>query len=340
MKDTVTFGIVGCGIIARYHALAIRENSGARLLGAYSRTPASAEAFSKEFDVPVYDSYEALLAAPELDAVVICTSSGAHFEQARQALLASKHVVVEKPMCLTMADANELVRLAKELGLMVCVISQTRFSAAAQAIRGTIESGGFGKLVSASLTMRYQRTQAYYDSADWRGTVTGDGGGVLMNQGIHGIDLLCYFMGEPVSVTGYARTLLRDIEVEDTAAAAVAFENGSVAVIDATVCSDPAFGRKIVLCGEKGTAVLEEDAITLWSLPTPCPIPLGGGSGDSGAADPTGISHLYHAREYENIVAHLLQDAPLLIDAHQGRIPLSVILGLYEASEKGCAIKI
>ena len=340
MKDHLQFGIVGCGMIARYHAVAIQQTDRCSLLGACSKTYASTEKFSQEVNCIPFASYGEMLSHPELDVVVICSSSGEHFHQAKEALEAGKHVIVEKPMCLTMADADALVELDKQYPQTVCVISQSRFSDAAQTIKAAIDAGSFGKMVSASLMMRYYRSQAYYDQAEWRGTVAGDGGGVLMNQGIHGIDLLCHFMGKPVGVTGYARTMLRDIEVEDTAAAAIEFESGAVATLDATVCSQPSFSKKFILCGEKGTVVMEEDAILSWSLPDPCPIPLGAKSGNSASADPKGISVAYHLREYENFVGHVLDGKELMLDADQGRMPLGVILGVYESSRTGKHIKL
>ena len=339
-EKTVSFGIVGCGIIARFHALAIGDVPGARLLGACSKTYQSTEKLCSEFHARPFASYEELLAEPELDVVVICTPSGDHAGQILSALRAGKHVVVEKPMCLTMAEADAVVAEAEKLGRMVCVISQTRFSDGVQAIKQAIDRGEMGRLVSASLTMRYFRSQDYYNMAQWRGTLAGDGGGVLMNQGIHGIDVLCYLMGMPVGVTGYSRTLLRDIEVEDTAVAAVEFENRALAVIDATVCSQPAMPRKLMICGEKGSVVLEEDSIVQWNLPTPCPVMGSGSAGGSGAADPKGITHQNHTREYRNIMDHLCNGAPLLLDSRQGRMPLSVILGIYESSKTGKAIRL
>ena len=340
MSKTLQFGIVGCGMIARYHAQAIAQTDRCALLGASSKTYASTEKFTQEVGCIPYETYDAMLADERLDVVVICSSSGEHFSQAKAALEAGKHVIVEKPMCLTMADADALVELDRQYPQTVCVISQSRFSDAAQTIKAAIDAGHFGKMVSASLMMRYYRPQAYYDLAAWRGTVAGDGGGVLMNQGIHGIDLLCYFMGKPVGVCGYARTMLRDIEVEDTAAAAIEFESGAVATLDATVCSQPSFSKKFILCGEKGTVTLEEDAIIQWSLPEPCPIPLGAKSGNSASADPKGISVAYHLREYTDFVAHVLDGAPLMLDADQGRLPLGVILGVYESSRTGRAVKL
>lgn len=340
MNRTLQFGIVGCGMISRYHAIAIKQTSRCTLLGACSKTYASTEKFAKEVGCIPFENYDTMLAHPNLDVVVICSSSGEHFQQAEAALKAGKHVIVEKPMCLTMDDANRLVELDNTYSQTLCVISQSRFSDAAQAIKSAIDAGWFGKMVSASLMMRYYRSQAYYDQAQWRGTIAGDGGGVLMNQGIHGIDLLCYFMGKPVEVCGYARTMLRRIEVEDTVAAAIAFENGAVATLDATVCSQPSFSKKIILCGENGTVVMEEDTIISWSLAEPCPLPLGISSGDSASADPKGISVTYHQREYLNFVEHILDGKSLMLDAQQGRIPLGVILGLYESSRTGSAIQL
>lgn len=339
-EKTVSFGIVGCGIISRFHALAISEIPEARLLGACSKTYSSTEKFCNEFSLRPYADYQEMLKDPELDAVVICTPSGDHADQIIEALNAGKHVVVEKPMCLTMEQANAVVELAEKLNLMVCVISQTRFSDGVQAIKQAIDRGELGRLVSASLTMRYFRDQNYYDLAQWRGTMAGDGGGVLMNQGIHGIDVLCYLMGKPVGVKGYARTLLRDIEVEDTAVAALEFDNGSLAVIDATVCSQPAMPRKLMICGEKGSVILEEDSIAQWSLPTACPAGAGNVTGSSGAADPRGITHQNFTREYRNVMAHLLRGEPLLLDSRQGRMPLSVILGIYESSKTGNTVQL
>lgn len=335
--EKVKVGIVGCGMVARYHASAIEQADGAELVCCCSKSAASAEAFAKETgkSIRVYHTYTEMLSDPEMNTVAICSPTGDHFAQAKEALLSGKNLIVEKPLCIKLEDADELIELADEKGLTLCTISQTRFSDSAQAIRKAVENGEFGRMVSASLMMRYMRDQKYYDQAAWRGTFEFDGGGVMMNQGIHGIDLLCYIMGKPVSVMGYAKTLLRDIEVEDTAAAALEFENGAVGVIDATVCSIPSFTKKFIFSGEKGTVILENDVITLWSLPTECPVKSESSVGGSSSADPKAISTVYHAREYQNFTDHLLKGTPLLIDGREGRLPLSVILGVYESSATG-----
>ena len=161
-KDSISFGIVGCGIISRLHALAIANVAEARLLGACSKSYESTQKFCDEFQVRPFSSYEEMLAQPELDAVVICTPSGDHAQQILDGLKAGKHVVVEKPMCLTLEEADAVVAMAEQTGLMVCVISQTRFSDGVQAIKQAVNQGALGRLVSASLTMRPSEYFQYF----------------------------------------------------------------------------------------------------------------------------------------------------------------------------------
>ncbi len=334
MHDPIRFGILGCGIIAPNHARAIDAAGGAVLAGAVSRRYEQAQQFAQAFSCRAYETYEAMLSDDAIDAVSVCTPTGLHFENARQALLADKHVLVEKPLCLTLQEADALIDLAQARSLSLGVISQSRFSDAAQAIRRLVDSDAAGRPVSAQLKMRFYRGQDYYDSAAWRGTFAGDGG-VIMNQGIHGIDLLCYLMGKPVSVMGYARTRLRDIEVEDTVAAALAFESGAVAVIDATTCSSPSFHKRFILGFEKGTVILENDAITLWTVPGECPESCRLSLAGNTSGDNRKVTHAYHTREYGNFIRHITQGELLIVDGAQGRMPLSVILGVYESSRTG-----
>lgn len=335
MHDPIRFGILGCGIISPNHARAIDAAGGAVLIGAASRRYEQAQQFAQAFSCRAYETYADMLSDDAIDVVSICTPTGLHFDNARQALLAGKHVLVEKPLCLTLPEADALINLAQARDLSLGVISQSRFSDAAQTIRHLVDSGAAGRPVSAQLMMRFYRGQDYYDSAAWRGTFAGDGGGVIMNQGIHGIDLLCYLMGKPVSVMGYARTRLRNIEVEDTVAAALEFESGAVAVIDATTCSSPSFNKRFVLGFEKGTVILENDAITLWTVPGQCPESCRLSLAGNTSGDNTKVTIAYHTREYGNFIRHIAQGEPLIVDGAQGRMSLSVILGVYESSRTG-----
>lgn len=333
-------GIVGCGMIAEFHAHAIRMTQGLTLVGACSRTPESARRFCEGHQLRCFESYEQMLACPEIDAVSLCTPSGDHCSQILQALDAGKHVVVEKPMCITLEECDRVIRRAEETGLKVCVISQHRFSDGIQEIRRAIDAGELGKIYSAQLTMHYFRPQSYYDSAAWRGTWALDGGGVLMNQGIHGVDMLCYLLGGAKRVTGFARTLGRDIEVEDTAAGAVLFENGTLGSIDASTCCAPGFPQRIVISCEKGRIVTQDDSITEWTLPTPCRIPVGAANAGSGAGDPRAIFMENHVRQFRNFSDCIGKGLPLNSDARAGKLPLEIILGIYRSSREGRTITV
>lgn len=331
-------GIVGCGMIARFHAHALNTEENTVLAGACSRSDSSAEKFCTEQGIPKFASFGEMLACPDIDAVSLCTPSGDHCSQILQALDAGKHVIVEKPMCITLDECDQVIAKAAHTGLTVCVISQHRFSDGIQEIRRAIEAGELGKIHCVQLTMHYFRPQSYYDSAAWRGTWALDGGGVLMNQGIHGVDMLCYLLGRAQSVTGYISTSGRDIEVEDTAAAAVRFESGAIGTIDASTCCAPGFPQKIVITCEKGRIVTQDDNIVEWTLPTPCQIPVGSVTGGSGAGDPKAIFMENHTRQFRNFADAVLSGTPLNNDAWEGRLPLEIILGIYQSSREGRSV--
>lgn len=332
---TVHFGILGCGSVANYHAAAIAAVPGAELICACGNSRERAEAFCERQGIKFMDRYEAMLADPEVDAVSVCTPSGLHAEEAVAALKAGKHLVIEKPISILNEDADRIQRAARESDRTVCVISQFRFSDAAREIHKAMEHGAFGKVVSAALTMRYYRSQEYYDSGAWRGTKALDGGGVLMNQGIHGVDLLTYFMGPVTELTGYTRTRLRNIEVEDTACAALSFASGAIGTIDATVCNRGGSPMRIEICGENGSVVLEDEAITFWGLAQPCACPVGVRSQSSAAASPTGISTENHIRQFRNFVAAVQGTEDVLVSVRDGRHALQIVCGVYESARTG-----
>lgn len=206
--NKVRFALIGCGMIARIHGAAIARIPEACLTGVFDPNMASAERFAQEHNVTVYPTMEALLASPEVDAVCICTPSGLHASQAVAAMEAGKHMVCEKPMSLTLADADRMIETAERTGVKTCVISQYRFSDATREVRRAIQEGAFGRIVSGSLQMKYYRSFEYYASGAWRGTWEMDGGGCLMNQGIHGIDVFRYLMGPLKSLSAITKTLI------------------------------------------------------------------------------------------------------------------------------------
>ena len=184
------FGIWGTGMIAEFHAKALAEIPGARLVAAYNRTPAKAAAFATAHGCAVAPTPEALLADPAVDVVCLCTPSGDHLAPALACIRAGKHVVVEKPLEVTLAKCDELIAAARAAGVTVAGILPRRYVRGSLALKSALDAGRFGPVTLASALIPWWRTQAYYDSAAWRGTYALDGGGALMNQGIHTIDLL------------------------------------------------------------------------------------------------------------------------------------------------------
>jgi len=340
MSKRVRFGLIGCGAIAKFHAKSIGEIEGAELVAAFDPYKPGLDKFVAEYGVKGYDTLEAMLADPGVDAVSICTPSGLHTSQAVAAMKAGKHVVCEKPMSLTLAEADELIACEKETGMKVCIISQYRFAASTQEVKRAIDAGAFGRITHASLSMRYFRSHDYYNSGAWRATKAMDGGGALMNQGIHGVDVFRYLMGPVKTINGVARCLTRTkngqpLEVEDAAAAVLEFENGALGIIEGSTTCFPGYPRRIVISGDKGSVVLEEDAIVSWDLPIEPQIPVGGNATKSGSSDPTAISNAGHVLQIGNLCNAILNGEELLADAYTGRLPLEIILGIYESSKTG-----
>lgn len=336
-KDMISFGIIGCGVISNWHAQAIGEIEGAVLRGVTDVFEPARIAFAEKYGVTAYDSAEALLADPEIDVVCICTPSGLHAPLAIAAANAGKNIVVEKPMALTHEEIKNVLDACEKNGVKMSVISQLRFSKAVNALKNAIESGDMGKIVLADLSMKFFRSQEYYDKGGWRGTWKMDGGGALMNQGIHGIDILQYVMGPVKSVSAITRTLARNIEVEDTAVAVLEFENGALGQIVGTTSIYPGSARTLEICGDHGTIVLTEDSITTWEIEgkeRPADIVLGGRDSDT-SSDPTNFSISGHVRQLTDVVAAIRENRLPSINQFDGKLPVEIILAIYESSKTG-----
>ena len=234
MSKKYGFGIVGCGAISKWHVAAINEIENAELIGVFNTPKSFAEDFAKENNCRVFDTYEEMLNCGDIDIVNICTPSGTHAPLAIEAANHKKNVIVEKPMAITKKEINDLVKAVKINDIKLAVISQLRFNENIQKVKKSIDNGDLGDIIIGDVYMKYYRSPEYFSSSDWRGTWAMDGGGALMNQGIHGIDILQYLVGPVKSVSGICKTLARDIEVEDTASLVVEYENGAVGVIQGT----------------------------------------------------------------------------------------------------------
>ncbi|MBP8989332.1 MAG: Gfo/Idh/MocA family oxidoreductase [Clostridia bacterium] len=333
MNSSISFALIGCGAISKFHAEAICALDGAQLSGVYDPVFESAQNMAARYQVACYSSYEALLNDPSVNAVSICTPSGLHAQQAIRAIEAGKHVLVEKPIALNLEDCDQIITLAREKKVLVSVVSQLRFSKEIQRVKEAVENGLLGRIVSADLYMKYHRPPSYYKQNPWRGTVSMDGGGALMNQGIHGVDLLRYLAGPLKSIFAQARTLVHSIEVEDTLSAVVEFSSGSLGVIQATTSLYPGFPRRLEIHGELGSIILEEDTIALWTVAGEPEINLPKRSiSYEGHRDPTKIDPAGHIAQYQNFISAIFGKEPLLVDAVEGRRTLEIIVKAYESS--------
>lgn len=331
------FGIIGCGMIAEYHVSALEDLSDkARIIGVADPVIESARRLAGRHDLCVFESTEALLASKDVDVVCICTPSGYHAENIIAASEAGKHVVVEKPMAITKEQLDAVESCCRKNGTVFSVISQLRFARDIRRAKFAINEGELGRVVTADMYMKYNRSQEYYDSGAWRGTWKLDGGGALMNQGIHGVDLLQYLVGDVISVFGVAKTLSRRIEVEDTLSAVLEFQNGAIGVIQATTSVYPGYPRRLEINGDNGTIVVEETAITRMDI-------SGSKTEDiilrptvaTSASSASSINSDYHTAQLSDVIDAIKEHRAPAVDIVEGRKAVDIILAIYRSAREG-----
>ncbi len=338
---TTGFGILGTGMIADYHRQAIEANAelGARLVAVGHYRPERFDELSATFGVPCL-SQEELIAHPDVDVLCICTPSGHHADQAIAAAKVGKHLLVEKPMALTLADADAMIEACNDAGTLLGVVLQRRAEPLFQRMKAAIDAGDLGELTLGVVTMPYSRDAAYYNQAEWRGTWRLDGGGVLMNQGIHIIDLLVWLLGDPVSIQAHAATLHRPVEVEDVAAAVLRFANGALATIAATTTAAPGFAHRLEIYGTNGGIQIEGETVQGWTLAdetkgTVEPFVSDGEVTAGAGADPRGIAASGHIAIVRDLLQALRNGRKPTIDGAEGRRSLAAVLGIYAAAGIG-----
>ncbi|MDF2962259.1 MAG: oxidoreductase [Paenibacillus sp.] len=326
MKKTTKFAILGCGVIAEIHANAIRETEEAELVAVCDNDPFKGRQFAGKHGGTLYHELEQMLQNEEIEVVSICTPSGFHADQAILAARAGKHVLAEKPMAICLDDAKRMISVCKEQGVLLGTIFPRRMSPAAQFVKKWIQDGRLGKLSLCDASMKIYRSQQYYDSAGWRGTWDIDGGGAMMNQGIHTVDLLQWLAGPVQSVYGKARTLLRQIEVEDTAVSLLEFKNGAVGVLEVTTTSYPDFGQRLELHGEKGSIIYKEDEIVLLKVEgEEVPIPK---------FKPFQVIPDGHRMQIRDMALAVQENLIPVVPGEEGLHALEIILGTYESSRR------
>jgi UDP-N-acetyl-2-amino-2-deoxyglucuronate dehydrogenase len=310
------------------HAVALQAFPEVRIVALVDAIPAASESLADFIEKkggprpPQFTTLQEAFGAVDIDLVALATPSGLHIQQGLEVLAAGKHVVIEKPLDVDLTRAQEIEAAAKEAagkGIVASVISQHRFDQSSVAVADAVAKGRFGRLTSAIASVAWWRSQGYYDSGDWRGTWSMDGGGALMNQGVHTVDLLLWFMGRPVEIHAHTARLAHErIEVEDTAVATITFENGGLAVLHATTAAYPGLTVRVQLMGSEGSAVVDNDRLQYFHSKD-----AGGESADMGlqgggnqaeeelakypeedykAADPT-VYPAGHVRQYRDILA-------------------------------------
>ncbi len=340
------FGIIGCGMIANFHARAIGDIPGAKLVACHDAVPAAAERLAASTGCKPYSTLEEMLADPAVDVVTIGTPSGAHMEPAVAAARAGKHVIVEKPLEITLKRCDAIIEACREAGVVLSTIFPSRFHDSSVHLKWAVEEGRFGRLTVGDAFVKWYRTQQYYDSGAWRGTWELDGGGALMNQAIHSVDLLLWLMGPAVEVRAQTGLLAHErIAVEDVAVATVRFAHGALGVIEASTAIYPGYLKRIEIHGSQGSAVMEEEDIVKWDFAEKKPRDeeihkkmASSISGGGGAADPAAIGHHGHARQFRDVLRAIKKGRAPLIDGAEGRRSVELILAVYKAAETGRAV--
>ncbi len=342
-KDSIGFGIIGTGAISAQHTAALRATIGARLVAVTDIIPERAQSFGEAQDVDWTTSVDELIGRKDINVINICTPSGTHPELALKAIAAGKHVIVEKPMALTLEDADRVIDAAREAKVKLAVISQRRFEIPVRRLKQAIEEGLLGRVVLGNAHIIFYRSEDYYSLSDWRGTWAMDGGGALMNQGIHTIDLLNWLVGPVESVKAYTDTLAHNIEVEDVASAALRFASGALGTIQGTTAAYPGLFSRLEVMGDKGSVILQDSDVVFWSLTERIklfPEELTGPRVGSGAASPGAISSAGHHAQFEDMIRAIREDREPMIGGQEARKAIEIILAVYESARTGETVTI
>lgn len=334
----VGFGIIGCGFAASIHAKAIKSTEQGKLLGVYDVDEKKVKEFAEKYNVQVYTDLEKFLAQDDIQIVSICTPSNLHASLGVQVARTGKHLVIEKPLDVTPERCDAVIDAAHKNRVKLTVISQHRFKEAVQILRSALEEGRFGKLVLGNALVRWYRSPEYYRRGGWKGTKKYDGGGALINQSIHTIDLLQWMMGPVKEIQSEIRTLVHDIEVEDTALAILEFENGALGLIEGTTSIYPGFDECLEIYGENGSACVEGNKIVTWDFKEEKEEDkkirlIGQENKTGGAREATGISIKYHRRQIEDMINAVLSNRKPLIDGEEGKKAVEIIHRIYKVSK-------
>lgn len=333
----ISIGIVGGGNISETHARAAREIEGVEIAAIYGRNREKCERLGQLYGGTIYEDFEAFLEHRPMDLAVIGSPSGLHAEQGIAAARRGLHVIVEKPIDITTARADALITECERAGVKLGVFFQDRVAPELVKLKGLVRAGKLGKPILASARVKWYRPPEYYSESGWRGTRALDGGGALINQGVHTVDLLLWLMGDVTSVQARAITAFHKIEVEDTTVAIMEFSNGAVGALEAATSVYPGYPRRLELTGSKGTIIVEHDQIISADLCEPCEDPAAREvrSSNRSSKSPVVSDVRGHRRLLEDFLHAIDTDGKPLCDGHEGRRSVELVQAIYQSSRTG-----
>ncbi len=345
--EKIGFGIIGLGNVAAIHAYALEQSEFCFLSGVYSPDKEKGEKYRERYGCSSYNSLDEFFGDKRISVVIIALPSGMHEEYAIKALNAAKHVLIEKPIEINEERAERIIEYGRKKGLIVGGIFQNRFYDGARLIKRAISEGRFGRIVMIEASLKWLREQSYYDSALWRGTKEIDGGGVLMNQGIHAIDLLLYFGGDCEEIEGYTALLSHErIDVEDNAVAVLRFRSGALGIINGSTSIYPGAPRRIEVLGTHGTAVFEDEALTTWKFKNErkedeeIRTKYGSVSSKGGSNSATDINYIGHMRAFDDFASAIIEKRDPLVTGEEAIKSIKVISAIYRSAKSGRSEKL
>lgn len=340
-NKVVKFGIVGTGSISGHHARSIREIENAELVAVCSTSPDRAKIASSKFGVPAYYNLRKLLSSEQLDALCICTESGNHLLSGSLGAMAGKHILVEKPLEINLERAIKLIKICKKNDVKLGIVFQNRFNPNFQKLKQAVNGGHLGKIFLANAKINWFRESSYYANSNWKGTLKGDGGAALINQGIHTIDLLLDLMDAPISIYGKSQTVLHEIEGEDLAVAILKFKDDAVGIVECSTALYPGYNERLEIFGENGSIIYEGGEIISWNVKgLELEISVDKINGSSGASRPLDIDYRFHKLQIHDFVESIINERTPLVTGQDALKSLSAIEAIYQSSMQNREIKL
>jgi len=333
-------GFIGGGNITDTHIRAALAIPQLRVAAVVGTNESKVRALAKKYEISAYDDLHQFLSHRALDMVIIGSPSGVHATEGIAASEQGLHVLVEKPIDVTTERADRLIRMAKNSGVKLGVLFQDRLKPDILRLRDWIRSGKLGRIILVEASVKWYRPPEYYANSKWHGTSSLDGGGALMNQGIHTVDLLLYLLGDVTRVQAVTKTALHAIESEDTCVATLEFANGAVGVFQATTAAFPGYARRVEITGSEGTVCLEQDRITRVDLKNPIhdysqtePADQNASANSPVVSDVRG-----HQRILEDFVRSIESGGTPVCDGEEGRRSLALVEAIYRSARTHDAV--